>query len=186
MFGQDQILVNTLKCIKDFTLDIPSDLFNKAYKTGNMLNRIEWLLSTFCAIPKTPHDRDYHTFKVFLRVIYAGINKKLEGIYHRQFVSRNWRGTTEKLFALNVLEEWCVDKNIDKHVCYFKFDKLKLKGFNKVTHENLVKILQTSNIDNRVSIITPNVYWNQCTQIIVEPRTKPRNRNESIIQSVFE
>ena len=171
--GPDQIPVETLKCMNDETLEILLDLFNQVYKTGHIPE--QWLLSTFCAIPKATNAKDCcdyrtislisHTLKVFLKVIHGRISRKLEEeIDESQFGFRNGLGTREALFALNVLAQRCMDMNIDIHVCYVDFEK----AFDKVRHEKLVQILQAKNIDKGDLRIITNLYWNQRAQIIVD------------------
>ena len=171
--GLDQIPVETLKCMNDETLEILLDLFNQVYKTGHIPE--QWLLSTFCAIPKATNAKDCcdyrtislisHTLKVFLKVIHGRISRKLEEeIDESQFGFRNGLGTREALFALNVLAQRCMDMNIDIHVCYVDFEK----AFDKVRHEKLVQILQAKNIDKGDLRIITNLYWNQRAQIIVD------------------
>ena len=177
--GPDQIPVESLKCINDETLDIIVDLFNTVYKTGNIPK--QWLLSTFCAIPKNTNAKDCsehrtislisHILKLFLKIIHGRINKKLEeGIDDSQFGFRNGLGTREALFAFNVLAQRCMDMNVDVHVCYIDFEK----AFDKVRHEKLVQILKTKNIDKRDLRIITNLYWNQRAQIVIdnEPSTE--------------
>ena len=171
--GADQIPVETLKCMNDETLEILLDLFNQVYKTGHIPE--QWLLSTFCAIPKATNAKDCcdyrtislisHTLKVFLKVIHGRISRKLEEeIDESQFGFRNGLGTRKALFALNVLAQRCMDMNIDIHVCYVDFEK----AFDKVRHEKLVQILQAKNIDKGDLRIITNLYWNQRAQIIVD------------------
>lgn len=54
--GPDQIPIVALKCMNDDTLNILLDLFNTVFKIENIPR--QWLLSIFCAIPKTTIAKD--------------------------------------------------------------------------------------------------------------------------------
>lgn len=76
----DQISVEILKCVNDDTLELLLDLFNTIYKTRTILR--QWLLSTFCAIPKTADAKDCNEY----RTIYL-ISHVLD-----VFLIQNWCG----------------------------------------------------------------------------------------------
>lgn len=174
--GPDGLPSEILKLVEEEQVSVLVDLFNSIYKTG-IIPR-EWLISTFITLPKKRNPKqcqDYrtislmgHTLKTFLKVIHARIYRKLEqDISDTQFGFRNGLGTREALFALNVMSQRCLDMNQDMYLCFIDYTK----AFDKVRHDQLLKLLKEKNLDSRDINIISNLYYNQRAVIQVEENT---------------
>ena len=171
--GTDEMPVELLKLLKENNIPILTDLFNTIHKTG-VIPR-EWLISTFVAIPKINNAKkckDHrtislmsHTLKLFLKVIHNRIYRKLDSdISDSQFGFRNGVGTREALFAVNVLTQRCLDVNKDVYACLVDYEK----AFDRVRHDQLMKILREKQLDAQDIIIIQNLYYHQTANIRVE------------------
>ena len=164
--GPDELPVELLKLIEERSINTLVDLFNNIYQSGIIPQ--EWLLSTFVTMPKKGNPRqcsDYrtislmsHILKTFLKIIHTRIHRKLEiDISDTQFGFRNGVGTREALFALNVMSQRCLDINQDLYICFIDYNK----AFDKVRHDQVIKLLTEKNLDKRDIRIISNLYYNQ-------------------------
>lgn len=177
--GPDEIPVELLKMMNEDNIHLLIRLFNKIYDTGEI--PIDWLESTFIAIPKKQKARkcsDHrlislmsHTLKVFLRIVHNRIKNKCEqDLEETQFGFRNSFGTREALFALNILLQKCRDQRKDVFACFVDFEK----AFDKVKHTELINILQKIGVDTKDIRIIRNLYWNQNARVKIGDRLTNR------------
>ena len=72
-------------------------------------------------------------------------------------------GTREAIFNLKILAEKHLEYQKDLYVCFIDFSK----AFDTVSHEKLIDILSTTDIDENDIALISNLYWQQQTRIRV-------------------
>lgn len=176
--GPDAVQIEIIKLINEDHMDILVTLLNDIYETGNIPS--DWLVSTFITIPKkgrTKKCEDYrtislmsHVLKLFLKIIHERLYRKLEeNIGDTQFGFRSGFGTREALFTLQVLIQRCRDVNKDVYACFIDLEK----AFDKIKHEKMMTILQTTGVDDKDIRIIANLYWRQKAAVRVENQLTP-------------
>lgn len=72
-------------------------------------------------------------------------------------------GTTEALFAFNVLTQRCMDVNQHLYTCFLDYNK----AFDKVRHNHLLQLLRNKNLYFKVIRIILKIYFNQIASVKV-------------------
>lgn len=137
--GKDNIHAEVLKLINTKKL---CQCFNVFYNTGNI--SVDWLTSTFVAVPKEPNARACeehrlinlmsHALKVLLKIIHKRIYSKCEeksGETHNQFGFKNNLGTREALYCMQLLVQKCYDQRKDVFICFIDYQK----AFDNIRHD---------------------------------------------------
>lgn len=173
--GPDNVHCEILKILcktDEIFLNNLTELFNNIYDSGQFPE--DWLQSTFIAIPKKPNAKlcDQHRLislinhvtKSFTKIIHKRIYNKCEAnISRSQFGFRKALGTREAIFGLQVLVQRCRDVNKDAYLCFVDFKK----AFDTVNHEQLLNILQKTDIDDKDVKIMASLYWGQTARVRV-------------------
>ncbi len=73
-------------------------------------------------------------------------------------------GTRNAIFILRMLTERAIEMQKDLYICYIDYTK----AFDKVRHEELMKILSELDIDGKDIRIVRNLYWEQTAGIRIE------------------
>ena len=81
-----------------------------------------------------------------------------------QFGFREGFGTREALFTINVLLQKCRDQRKDVFACFLDCEK----AFDRVKHDDMMRILKERNVNVYDRRIVGNLYWNQTATVLVE------------------
>jgi hypothetical protein len=171
--GPDELPSEVIKLLDEDSIQKLTKLFNEIYATGEIPN--EWLLSTFITLPKKPTASkcdEYrmislmsHLLKTFIRIIHSRIQSACEdSLDESQFGFRKGFGTREALFMINVLFQKCRDQRRDVYVCFLDYEK----AFDRVKHDDMMRILKERNVNAFDRRIVENLYWKQRAAIRVE------------------
>ena len=71
------------------------------------------------------------------------------------------KGTGKAIFALRRLVERSVEKQRDIYTCSIDYSK----AFDTVTHESLVELLQSLDVDKSETRLLTNLYWKQTVAV---------------------
>src|SRR5215469_13529473 len=103
--------------------------------------------------------------KILLRVVLIRIiNKIRPQISEEQYEFINGKGIRNAIFVLRILAEKSLKVNQDLYLCFVDYEKI----FDKVKHEDLMKMLERLEIDGKDLRIIKNLYWN--------PKSSCKNR----------
>ena len=143
-----------------------NDIYNSGYLPRDMLK------SVIIAIPKRPvaiECEDFrtinlinHATKLLLRIIMRRTRKKIKmEISEEQYGFMEGKGTNNAIYILRTLIERSIEKQKDIYLCFIDYTK----AFDKVKHDELIKMLEDINIDRKDLRIIKNIYWNQVAAI---------------------
>ena len=164
--GDDGISVEMLRALGDYAIDKLTDIANKIYDSGEVPSQM--CKSIFIAIPKIQGtlECDKHRTisimsqitKIMLKIILARVRGKITPqIGEEQFGFVKGKGTRNAIFAMRMLSEKNIEVDRDLYLCFVDYEK----AFDKVKHEELIRMLQRINIDGKDLRIIKNLYWNQ-------------------------
>ena len=96
--------------------------------------------------------------KIILRVIMERVRAKIRGeVAEEQYGFVEGKGTRNAIFILRMLSERAIEVQKDLYFCFIDYEK----AFDRVKHENLIKMLKNINIDGKDLRIIKNLYWSQ-------------------------
>ncbi|GFS25422.1 endonuclease-reverse transcriptase [Elysia marginata] len=99
-----------------------------------------------------------HLTKLLLRIIMIRIRGKLRPeISNNQFGFVEDRGTRNAIFTLSMIIERAIEMKKDLYLCFIDYSK----AFDRVRHDELCKILNSTDIDGKDLRIVRNLYWEQ-------------------------
>ena len=164
--GPDNIPIEIITTLEDLGIEVVTKLLNSIYDSGNIPK--EMLKSVFIALPKSPGATECelhrtislmsHFTKVLLRVIINRMRKSLRPeISNTQFGYVPDKGTRNAIFTLSMLMERCIEVQKDLYICFIDYTK----AFDKVRHNELIKILEKLEINGKDLRIVRNLYWEQ-------------------------
>ena len=164
--GEDEIAVEMLVALEDYGLDIVTEIVNGIYESGEIGPQM--YRSTFIPIPKNAGTLDCnkhrtisimnHITKILLKVILNRIrNKILPEISNEQCGFMKGKGTRNAIFILRSLMERVIEVNKKLYICFVDFEK----AFDKVKHEDLIKMLEELELDGKDLRLIKNLYWKQ-------------------------
>src|SRR5215469_5102748 len=164
--GNDGIALEMLKALGNFAVEKITTLANKIYESRELTSHMS--KSVFIAIPKvqgTFECKKHRTIsimsqvtKILLRVVLTRIRNKIRPqISEEQYGFVKEKETRNAIFALRNLAEKALEVNQDLYLCFLDYEK----AFDKVKHENLMKMLERLEIDGKYLKIIKNFYWNQ-------------------------
>ena len=171
--GIDGIALEMLKALGNFAVEKITTLANKIYESGELTSHMS--KSVFIAIPKvqgTLECEKHRTInimsqvtKILLRVVLTRIRNKIRPqISEEQYGFVKGKGTRNAIFVLRNLAEKTLEVNQDLYLCFVDYEK----AFDKVKHEDLMKMLERLEIDGKDLRIIKNLYWNQKVAVKID------------------
>lgn len=168
--GPDEVYAEYLKLVDGENLEKLTAFFNLVYDTGQIPQ--DWLRSTFVMLPKKPNAskcKDHrpiclmsHALKIFLKILHTRIFRKLETISgETQFGFKSGVGTREAIFCLNTLVQNCYDQRKNVYLCFIDYEK----AFDSIKHNELMKVLSKTDVDEKDVRIIRNLYWWQTADV---------------------
>src|SRR5215469_13381289 len=164
--GNDGIALEMLKALGNFAVEKITTLANKIYESGELTIHMSKLV--FIAIPKVQGTLEFEKHrtisimsqvtKILLRVVLIRIRNKIRPqISEEQYGFAKGKGTRNAIFVQRNLAEKTLEVNQDLYLCFVDYEK----AFDKVKHEDLMKMLERLEIDGKDLRIIKNLYWNQ-------------------------
>ena len=87
-----------------------------------------------------------------------------EAISDVQFGFKSGTGTMNADLCLRMIMEKAIEKQKDLYICFIEY----VKAFDRVIHQELIKVLEQIDIDGKNITIIAKLYWNQMAAIRVE------------------
>src|SRR5215469_15342755 len=171
--GNDSIALEMLKVLGNFAVKKITTLANKIYEFGKLTSQMS--KSVFITISKvqgTLECEKHRTIsimsqvtKILLMVVLTRIRNKIRPqIFEEQYGFVKRKGTRNVIFALRNLAEKGLKVNQDLYLCFVDYEK----AFDKVKHEDSMKMLERLEINGKDLRIIKNLYWN--------PKSSCKNR----------
>ena len=150
----------------EFGVNELTKLFNKIYASGNIIECM--CESIFITLPKvegTLECKKHRTIsimsqvtKILLRIILKRVRSKIRPeLSQAQFGFVSGKGTRNAIFCLRTIAERSIEVQKNLYVCFVDYEK----AFDKVKHEELLKLLRDIHLDGRDLRLIQNLYWNQ-------------------------
>ena len=99
-----------------------------------------------------------HVTKILMKILMSRArNKTIWEISNTQCGFVRDKGTRNAIFMVHTLSERAINMQQDLFLCFIDYSK----AFNKVKHEELMRILEEIDIDGRDFRIIRNLYWDQ-------------------------
>ena len=164
--ADDGIAVEMLAALEDYGMDVITEIASEIYESGEIGPQM--YKSIFIPIPKIPGTLECNNHrtisimnqitKIVLKVILNRLrNKILPEISNEQCGFIKGKGTRNAIFILRMLTERAIEVNKDLYICFVDFEK----AFDRVKHENLMKMLEDLNVDGKDLRLVKNLYWKQ-------------------------
>ena len=164
--GEDGVVIEMVDAAGEFIVEKITRIANRIYDEGYIPEAMRE--SVFVTIPKKPGAIDcekHRTIsvmsqigKVVLRVIRTRLKRKIEeNLTQDQYGFRSGKGTTNAIFALNMIIERAVEKQKDLYLCFVDFEK----AFDTVKHEEMAQMLTQIGVDSKDVRMIVNLYWEQ-------------------------
>lgn len=164
--GPDGLCVDFLKVLGDGAVLKLTDLCNAIYSSGRLPEEMK--RSAFIALPKKVNAsecKEYrtislmsHTLKVLLKVLEERIKGRIDAeLPPAQYGFRAGVGTRDAIVCLRNLCERCVEMQQNVFTCFIDYEK----AFDRVQHEELMRVLGTIGIDGKDLRLLQNLYWEQ-------------------------
>ena len=168
--GVDNISAEALQALGDFGIEKLTELCNDMYKSAYIPEDLR--TSIFIALPKKPGATECsdhrtislmcHVLKLLLIIILRRISDKInKNVGPEQAGFRKESGTREGIFNLRMLIEKYLEKQKDVFACFIDYSK----AFDTVKHHELIKSLQSTDIDENDIAVISNLYWQQKTTV---------------------
>ena len=164
--GEDGIALEMILALGEFGVIELTKLFNKIYASGNVIECM--CESVFITLPKvegTLECKKHRTIsiisqvtKILLRVILKRIRSKIQPeISDEQFGFVSGKGTRNAIFCLRTIAERSIEVQKNLYICFVDYEK----AFDKVKHEEMLKLLRDINVDGKDLRLIQNLYWKQ-------------------------
>ena len=125
-------------------------------------------LSTFITIPKKPGAVDCNKFrtisiisqlgKIILRIVLNRIRNKIKPeISEEQYGFVKGKGTANAIFTLRMIMERAIEMQRDVYLYFIDYEK----AFDTVRHEEMLKMLERIQVDDRDIRLIRNLYYQQ-------------------------
>jgi len=171
--GNDKINKEMLTAIDNLGINKLHTIVNKIYETGTIPQQMKE--SIFITLPKKGdllNCNNYrlislmsHVTKIIIRVIMARVRNKINPeIGAEQFGFRKGKGTRNATFVMRMLTERAIEMQKDVYVAFIDYEK----AFDRVNHEEIIKDLETLNVDGKDLRILKNLYWQQIAAISLD------------------
>ena len=154
--GKDQIAYEMIQAVGTFGISKVTELANTIYNSGEVPKQI--LQSIFIALPKkagTIKCDNYglislisHITKIILRILMNRNKRRInEAISDVQFGYKSGKGTRNAILCLRMIMKKAIEKQKDLYICFIDY----VKAFDRVKHEELIKVLEQIGIDEKTS-----------------------------------
>ena len=164
--GEDGVALEMILTLGEFGVIELTKLFNKIYTSGNVVECM--CESVFVTLPKvegTLECKKHRTIsimsqvtKILLRVILKRVRSKIQPeLSEEQFGFVPGKGTRNAIFCLRTIAERAIEVQKNLYVCFVDYEK----AFDKVKHEEMLKLLRDINIDGKDLRLIQNLYWKQ-------------------------
>ena len=171
--GPDNISIEELIALEDFGIKELTSIINEIYHTG--IIPTDLLKSIFVALPKKPRAVECenhrtislmsHVTKILLRIVMMRIRNKIKPeIAAEQSGFVEGKGTANGIFMLRTLIERALETQNDLYLCFIDYTK----AFDRVKHQEIIKILESLNVDANDLTIIKNMYWQQSAAVRIE------------------
>ena len=174
--GVDNIPTESLRALNDTGVLTLTRLCNDMYKTAYIPEDLR--TSVFIVLPKKANAIECsdhrtislmcHILKLLLTIILKRISIKIDSNVGREQAGfRRNSGTREGVFNLRILVERYLEMSKNVYACFIDYSK----AFDTVKHTELIKCLQTTDIDENDIAVISNLYWQQKTKIRIDNDT---------------
>ena len=150
-----------------------TDIINEIYDTGEIPEDL--CRSIFIALPKKPGAVECelhrtislmsHITKLILRIIMERVHSRIRpeiGIEQCGFVEDT--GTRNAIFMVRMISERAIEKQRDVYMCFIDYTK----AFDRVQHDELLKMLMNLDLYGKDIHLIQNLYWEQSACIRIE------------------
>ena len=174
--GPDGIVTEMVTALDDFGIEKLTEVTNEIYESGEIPEDLS--KSIFIALPKKPGATECelhrtislmsHIIKIILKVIMARARNKIRPeIADVQCGFVEDMGTRNAIWMVRMLTERAIEMQKDLYMCFIDYTK----AFDKVQHEELLRLLQTLDIDGKDIRLIRNLYWEQTACMRVDGDT---------------
>ena len=171
--GPDQIAVEMIIALKEFGVEKLTNFANKVYDAGTFPEELS--KSIFIALPKKTGATECelhrticlmsHITKILLRVILIRARSKVgPEISEEQYGFMEDRGTRNAIFMTRSIADGAIKMQRDLYVCFIDYTK----AFDKVTHKNLMQILNNLDLNGKDLRLIQDLYWRQQAAIRID------------------
>jgi len=171
--GVDNISTESLQALGDFGTEKLTEICNEIYHSAEIPEDLR--TSIFIVLPKKPSATECsdhrtislmcHTLKLLLTIILRRMSDKInKNVGPEQAGFRKESGTREGIFNLRMLVEKHIEMQRDVYACFIDYSK----AFDTVKHCELIKCLETTDIEENDIAIISNLYWQQQTKIRID------------------
>ena len=152
--GNDQIAYEMIEAVGTCGISKITELANIIYNSGELPKQM--LQSIFIALPKkasTIECDNYrlislpsHITNIILRILMNRNKRRInEARSNVQFGFKSGKGTRNAVLCLRVIMENAAEKQKDLHICFIDY----VKAFDRVKHQELIKMLEQIGIDEK-------------------------------------
>ena len=171
--GEDGIVIEMLRAMGDWGTEQILNIASFMHNTGEMPKQMN--KSIFVTIPKKTGTLDcgkHRTIaissqvsKISLRVVMERMRGKIRNeVGREQFGFMEGKGTANAIFILRMICERSIEMQKDLYVCFIDYEK----AFDRVKHDELVKMLENIGVDGKDVRLVKNLYWNQRASVKIE------------------
>ncbi len=164
--GPDDIVVEMLTSLEEFGIEKLTEIVNEIYDSGEIPEDLS--KSIFIALPKKPGAVDCelhrtislmsHIIKIILRIIMVRARKRTKPeIAEEQCGFVKDTGTRNAILMIRMLSERAIEMQKDLYMCFIDYTK----AFDKVRHEEILKMLESLDLDGKDVRLIRNLYWEQ-------------------------
>ena len=159
--GPDDIVTEMHVAAGDMGIAELTKLSNMMYIQGGFPSELN--KSLFITLPKhRTISLMSHITKLLLRIVINRIRgRTLQEISPEQYGFMPDKGTRNAIFVLKRLVERYVEKQKDVYTCFINYSK----AFDTVTHDSLVELLQSLNVDDTDTRLLTNLFWTQTAAV---------------------
>ncbi|XP_042883267.1 uncharacterized protein LOC122260182 [Penaeus japonicus] len=164
--GPDKIVTEMIKALDEFGIDKMTEVINEIYDSGEIPEELS--KSIFIALPKKPGAIECelhrtislmsHIIKIILRIIMERARSRIRPeIGNVQYGFVQDAGPRNAIWMVRMLSERAIEMQKDLFMCFIDYTK----AFDKVQHEELLRLLQGLDLDGKDIRLIRNLYWEQ-------------------------
>ena len=171
--GPDEIMTEMIMALDEFGIEKLTEVINEIYDSGEIPEELS--KSIFIALPKKPGTIECvlhrtislmsHIIKIILKVVMARSRNRIRPeIGKEQCGFVDDAGTKTAIWMVRILSERAIEMQRDLYIRFIDYTK----AFDKVQHEELLKLLQSLDLDGKDTRLIRNLYWDQTACMRVE------------------